>query len=86
MKKVVLSLVAVVVIIGGCWLNAPMSDVKALERVKMNIQNGAYCSGYHNNNADGTRIVVFRDVKTNKVVDEFEVSWSLGEKIYNEEV
>lgn len=86
MKKVVLSLVAVVLMIGGCWLNAPMSDVKAVQRTHQNIQNNAYCSGYKNNNADGTRIVVFRSNETNEVVDEFEVSWSIAEKIYNEEV
>ena len=79
MKKVVL-------MIGGCWLNAPMSDVKSVQRTHQNIQNNAYCSGYKNNNADGTRIVVFRSNETNEVVDEFEVSWSIAEKIYNEEV
>lgn len=80
-----LVLLVLAVIIKLLWFS-PLSNTKALERTKLNIQNGAYCSGYRNNNADGTRVVVFRDVQTNEVVDSFEVSWSIAEKIYNEEV
>lgn len=83
---VVLGIIFVVLlVIKGLWFS-PLSDAKAIQRTEKNIQSGAYCSGYHNNTADGTRIVVFRSNITNEVVDSFEVSWSLGEKIYNEEV
>lgn len=68
-------------VIKGLWLS-PLSDTKALERTKVNIQNGAYCSGYHNNTADGTRVVVFRSKETDEVVDSFEVKWHLGSEIY----
>lgn len=76
--------ILLLIIKGLCF--GPLSDTKAIERTKENIQNGAYCSGYHNNNADGTRFVVFRDVKTDKEVDSFEVHWDLAEKIYYKEV
>ena len=72
-------------IIKGLWLG-PVSDTKAIERAKVNIQSGAYCSGYHNNNADGTRTVVFRDNLTDEVVDSFEVGWEMGSKIYYKEI
>lgn len=71
-------------VIKGLWFS-PLSDAKALERTKANIQNNAYCSGYNNNNADGTRIVVFRSHDTHEVVDSFEVSWDMADKIYHEE-
>lgn len=85
MFVLLLVLFVVLLVIKGLWLG-PVSDTKAIERTKVNIQSGAYCSGYHNNNADGTRIVVFRSKETDEVVDSFEVDWSLAEKIYNEEV
>lgn len=72
-------------VIKGLWFS-PISDAKAIERTEKNIQSGAYCSGYHNNKADGSRIVVFRSNQTHEIVDEFEVSWEIAEKIYNEEV
>lgn len=70
-------------VIKGLWFS-PLSDAKAIERTHQNIQNNAYCSGYNNNNADGTRVVVFRDNKTNEIVDSFEVSWDMADKIYHE--
>lgn len=76
--------VLLLVIKGICF--SPLSDAKAIQRTHQNIQNGAYCSGYHNNTADGSRIVVFRSKETDDVVDSFEVSWSIAERIYNEEV
>lgn len=75
----------VLLVIKGMYFG-PLSDSKAIERTKINIQNGAHCSGYNNNTADGTRVVVFRDNVTNEVVDSFEVSWDLGSKIYYEEI
>lgn len=83
---VVLGIIFVVLlVIKGLWFS-PLSDTKAIQRTEKNIQSGAYCSGYHNNTADGSRIVVFRSKETDDVVDSFEVSWSIAEKIYNEEV
>lgn len=83
---VVLGIILIcLLIIKGLWLS-PLSNAKASERAKINIQSGAYCSGYHNNNADGTRVVVFRSKETNEVVDSFEVDWSFAEKIYMEEI
>lgn len=75
----------VLLIVKGLWFG-PVSDTKAIERTKVNIQSGAYCSGYHNNNADGTRVVVFRSKETDEVVDSFEVSWEMGSKIYYKEI
>ena len=86
MMFVVLSVVLIcLLIIKGIWFS-PLSDAKAIQRTNTNIQKGWYCSGYNNNNADGTRIVVFRDNVTDKIVDSFEVSWDMGEKIYYKEV
>lgn len=82
---VVLAIILVVLfVIKGLWFS-PLSDAKAIERTNQNIAKGWYCSGYNNNNADGTRVVVFRDNKTNEIVDSFEVSWDMADKIYHEE-
>lgn len=83
---IILGIIFVVLLMikGICF--GPLSDTKAIQRTQINIQNGAYCSGYNNNNADGTRIVVFRDNITDEVVDSFEVSWTLADKIYHKEI
>lgn len=85
MMFVVLGIVFVLLLIikGICF--GPLSDSKAIERTKINIQKGYHCSGYHNNKYDGTRTVIFRD-NSNEMVDSFEVSWDMGEKIYYKEV
>lgn len=72
-------------VIKGLWFS-PLSDAKAVKRAQKNIQNNAYCSGYNNNTADYTRFVVFRDNITDEVVDSFEVSWDMADKIYHEEI
>lgn len=85
MMFVVLGIVFVLLLIikGICF--GPLSDLKAIERTKANIEKGFHCSGYHNNKYDGTRTVIFRD-NSNEMVDSFEVSWDMGEKIYYKEV
>lgn len=81
----VLFVVFVLLLIVKGMYFGPLSDSKAIERVKINIQKGYHCSGYHNNKYDGTRTVIFRN-NSNEMVDSFEVSWDMGEKIYYKEV
>ncbi|MBO4203473.1 hypothetical protein J5893_01395 [bacterium] len=59
-----------------------VNDTEAFSRANANAEKGWYCSGYHNDNANHTRIVVFRDRYGNEK-DRYEVQWETGKKIYD---
>lgn len=80
-----ISIIAFVVVIAILlFLNAPVSEKKAIELTHQYQEQGLYCCGYSYEKGDNTCEILFKEKQTNKIKKSITTSYSTAKKIYDE--